>query len=408
MNVEIDIESTDPRDRVFLTWTPVQATARLRNFPAGTPSVGITMRSAGSGGQLVFDTQRTDNGGATLDLNLPGDESPVPFWVAGEFMRPSEALDDAAVEAVASSGAGGVLGTQRATVRVRKNAEGLTAGERDRFLSAFATLNASGAGRFRDFRDMHRNSTSREAHGDNGFLPWHRAYLLDLERELQAIDPSVALPYWRFDQPAPNLFSLRFIGLPNSVGRVQFSSGHPLTSWRTDGPLGINRRMRFPRNGAPPVVLSESDTFDLGGVNDLYPLFAQMEGNPHGQAHVSFRGSISSIDTAARDPLFFMLHANVDRLWSRWQWLKGRMDPGVPGTFQDGSRVGHRAADTMWPWNGVTSAPRPPTAPGGNLAGSPVTAAPGATPTVGAMIDFQGAAGAVPLAFAYDDVPFEL
>jgi tyrosinase len=61
----------------------------------------------------------------------------------------------------------------------------------------------------------------------------------------------------------------------------------------------------------------------------------------------------------------------------------------------------------MWPWNGDTNPPRPSTAPGGGLASSPVTSAPGASPTVRSMLDFQGAAGSVPLGFAYDDVPFE-
>ena len=54
--------------------------------------------------------------------------------------------------------------------------------------------------------ELIRESTV-EAHGFSAFYPWHRAYLLDLERELQNIDPSVSLPYWRFDQPAPGLFT---------------------------------------------------------------------------------------------------------------------------------------------------------------------------------------------------------
>jgi tyrosinase len=47
---------------------------------------------------------------------------------------------------------------------------------------------------------MHTAQSIAQAHGDRGFLPWHRAYLLDLERELQGIDPQVTLPYWRFDR----------------------------------------------------------------------------------------------------------------------------------------------------------------------------------------------------------------
>ena len=44
-------------------------------------------------------------------------------------------------------------------MRIRKNANTLTPGERDRFVAAFAQLNNQGAGRFADFRDMH---TARE------------------------------------------------------------------------------------------------------------------------------------------------------------------------------------------------------------------------------------------------------
>jgi hypothetical protein len=73
---------------------------------------------------------------------------------------------------------------------------------------------------------MHTQVSSPEAHGAPGFLPWHRAYLLDLERELQNIDPSVALPYWRFDQAAPNLFVKEFIGTSDPNGTVLFRS-HP-------------------------------------------------------------------------------------------------------------------------------------------------------------------------------------
>jgi len=131
---------------------------------------------------------------------------------------------------------------------------------------------------------------------------------------------------------------------------------------------------------------------------------------------VSFTGSISQIPTAAKDPLFFLLHANVDRLWAKWQWLNARFDvnntssfeplgaAGSPGT----TRVGHNSKDTMWPWNQITTAPRPSTAPGGTMAPSLLTAAPGLRPTVGSMIDYQGVRTAASrLGFDYDDVPFE-
>jgi tyrosinase len=291
-------------------------------------------------------------------------------------------------------------------VRVRKNANELTAGERDRFLAAFAQLNNQGAGRFQDFRDMHVTQASlRQAHGAPGFLPWHRAYLLDLERELQAIDASVALPYWRFDQPAPNLFTLDFFGEADDLGTVQFSPANPLRFWVTDGIPGINRRPLFDTGSAPPNLRNETQTLGLG---TQYRNFRTMEGNPHGFAHTSFGGSLQNPATAPTDPLFFLLHCNVDRLWAKWQRRFGRFDPSLSASFDNGlNPIGHNLADTMWPWNGVTTPPRPPTAPGGALAASPSVSAPGPQPRVRDCLDFQGTLNATScLGFDYDDTPF--
>jgi tyrosinase len=136
-----------------------------------------------------------------------------------------------------------------------------------------------------------------------------------------------------------------------------------------------------------------------------------MEGNPHASAHTSFGGSLSSIPTAARDPLFFLLHANVDRLWAKWQRTLGRFDPTVATSFDSngasGNRVGHNLADTMWPWNAIITPPRPSTAPGGALAGSTCVSAPGPRPRVRHCLDYQGTvASGSRLGFDYDDVRF--
>jgi tyrosinase len=188
------------------------------------------------------------------------------------------------------------------------------------------------------------------------------------------------------------------------VGTVSFSATNPLQFWRTDGVPGINRRPFFPTAAAPPGVRTEAQTFALG-IN--YPQFRTMEGNPHGSAHVSFGGFISSIGTAARDPLFFLLHCNVDRLWAKWQRANSRFNPAVAASYDGaGHPIGHNLPDTMWPWNGVTGAPRPPTAPGGAMAPSPCVSAPGPQPRVRDSLDYQGRINAVSrMGFDYDDVP---
>jgi tyrosinase len=407
MHVEIDIPGTDPQGRAFVTWTPIQATARLINGVGSTTTISVVFGNAGTVGLLNFAATRTSAFGSSVTRKLPLSGAPVPFWIAGRFGRPSSSHGDAAIKAVQKT-VGTLLATKPLMVRIRKNAQTLGAAERDRFLNALGTLNGSGLGRFTDFRDMHVQGSSGEAHGNVGFLPWHRAYVLDLERELQRIDPAVTLPYWRFDQPAPALFAAAFMGAsgPNDV--VQFSPGHPLEQWTTDGQVGITRGLRFAANSIPPSMISEAATLALGGANNTYASFRSMEGTPHGRAHTGFRGSISSIPTAARDPLFFMLHANTDRLWAKWQWLNGRTNPADPEAYATPSpnRIGHALNDTMWPWNGVTTSPRPPTAPGGAFEGSLVTSLPGPSPTVRSMIDAPAVAASAPLGFAYDDVPF--
>lgn len=410
MPIQLEIPKLDSSNRLFLTWVPIRVRVRQVEPPTPTSNVDLTFQNGGSGGQIWFAPQRAESGNPSITLTVPADGSAVEFWIAGVFQNPSESFGDAELAVFQGQN---FLGSIPAMVRVRKDADTLTEIERDRFVNALGILNAEGAGRFGEIRAMHTNQSNPEAHGDSGFPPWHRVYTLDLERELQSIDPQVTLPYWRFDRAAPNVFSEQFMGAPNgSVPR--FSPGHPLESWVTDGTPGILRSMLFDPAVAPGRPIDEATTLTLGGANNEYRLFRQYEGNPHGSAHVSFSGFLSAISTAARDPLFFMLHANVDRLWAKWQWFHRRHSRTEPNAYFGSSRVGHNLEDTMWPWNGDTTPPRPATAPGGALQESPITQLPGPSPMVVQMLDYMNVTGQEDLVsggdlgFSYDDVPFEI
>jgi tyrosinase len=409
MNVELQINNSMSPTARFISWAPSPCRIRMTN-PSGvvlpTVNVRITGASVASGGAVVFRRNTTGAFSNSLTVPVPITGASVPFFIAGRFGRPSIDNEDVRIEARTGTT---LVGSVRVMVRIRKNAEALTPRERDRFVAAVAQLNNQGAGRFADFRNMHTDVSSPQAHGAPGFLPWHRAYLLDLERELQAIDPSVALPYWRFDQPAPTLFTVDFLGVSGPNGTVQFSNTNPLQFWVTDGVQGISRGPRNNWNPATqpgPTVITELQTLALG---TQYPAFSGMEGNPHGTAHTRWDGFIRQIGTAAKDPLFFLLHCNVDRLWAKWQRQNGRFDPAQAASFDSnpGNPIGHNLVDTMWPWNGITGPPRPPTAPGGAMASSPCVSAPGPQPRVRASLDYQGSVNSVSrLGFDYDDVRF--
>ncbi|MBA2302685.1 MAG: tyrosinase family protein [Acidobacteria bacterium] len=412
MQAEIQINnSTTPAAR-YLTWAPSPCRVRITN-PAGSPAVQLRVRlgtrTNTGGGSVAFAAQAGGPYASTLTVTVPVNGQSVSFFVRGVFGKPSSGDRDVIIEARArsapSSGNWRLLGTLPVMVRIRKNANNLTSGERTRLVAAFAQLNDQGLGRFADFREMHVNQSSPEAHGRPAFLPWHRAYLLDLERELQAVDPSVALPYWRFDQPAPSLFTPDYLGVSDALGNVQLSATNPLQFWRTDNVPGIVRRPFFDPGQAPAGLRTEAQTLALGA---QYTGFRTLEGNPHGSAHTSFGGFISSIGTAARDPLFFLLHCNVDRLWAKWQLQNNRFDSGVAASYDTnnpGNKTGHNLVDTMWPWNGITTGDRPPFAPGGALASSACVNAPGPQPRVQDCFDYRGSVAAVAqMGFDYDDV----
>jgi tyrosinase len=420
MKVELQINDSTSVKARYVGWAPSPCRIRVTD-PSGTiaRTVDVTLSnvSAATGGVVIFRKGSTGRFSSTLTLTVPTNGKTVPFFVAGSKASINDG--DVTIEARAKpSGVlrpiivpikGTLVGSIKVMVRIRKNAESLTSGERDRFVSAFATLNDQGAGRFADFRSMHTFVSQPQAHGAPGFLPWHRAYLLDLERELQAIDRSVALPYWRFDAAAPNLFTQDFIGTSGPNGAVQFSNTNPLQFWVTDGVQGITRSPRNNWNPATqpgPSVITEAQTLALG---TQYSAFDDMEGNPHGTAHTRWDGFIRSIDTAAKDPLFFLLHCNVDRLWAKWQRQNARFDSTQAASFtgDPNNPIGHNLNDTMWPWNGVTGGSRPPTAPGGSLASSPCVTAPGTQPQVKSMLDYHGAINATAReGFDYDDVKF--
>jgi tyrosinase len=409
VQIELLINNSLDAAARYVSWALSPCKIRLSDPTGATAAVSVMVlkKPSSSGGSIVFYGTPDASSTASLQLVLPLDGTSVGFFLTGEFGKASTEDGDVAIQVLSGPN---VIAEVPLMVRVRKDAKALTPGERDRFVSAMARLNNQGTGRFSDFRNMHTNLSSPQAHGAPGFLPWHRAYLLDLERALQALDPSVALPYWRFDQPAPTIFTTDFLGVSDPTGRVQFSSNNPLQFWKTDGVPGITRQPLFDTAAAGAVgVLSEAQTIGLG---KDFTAFETMEDNPHGAAHVSFDGLISTIPTAARDPLFFLLHANVDRLWAKWQKRFGRFDVTVPAAFDSnldngGNPLGHNLNDTMWPWNGDTNPPRPPTAPGGFMAVSACVSAPGQSPEVQDCFDYQGIVGPnARMGFDYDDVQF--
>ena len=308
----------------------------------------------------------------------------------------------------------------------KEDANDLDDDETRRFLEALIDVHQT-YGLYMPFVNSHaRNIVSggvdliskRQAHNGSGFLPWHRVYVLHLERLLQASDPSVALHYWKFDEPAPNIFDDGFMGSKNTTSSewVNFDLANPLASWQIPGEsVGIRRETSFNETTNNPSGINEIATLALGAT---FSAFRTMESNPHGNAHLS--GSSTSwyrtSQTAVQDPLFFLLHSNIERLWAKWQFTNNRYDPNdvdsydLQGSFASppaglapvyaasGSSIsqnrtlGHYLEDTIWPWNDVTGGvgleERPATAPLTPLP-TAIGSIFGGKPSVGSTIEFR-------------------
>jgi tyrosinase len=194
----------------------------------------------------------------------------------------------------------------------RKDQAALSELERERFLCAYQTILAIGT--LGQFVKIHGEVHNH--HHTERFLPWHRVYLLLLEQALQSIHPDVALPYWDWTNPAEQALPAWLSGVTPTVPMPAPMS--PITVTRSPGSPGWLATL----TSNIPAIL---------GATTFSSFTSQLEG-VHDGVHVWVGGTMSWIATAPADPIFWMHHANIDRLW--WQWHKSHsgLNPNLTGT----------------------------------------------------------------------------
>lgn len=198
------------------------------------------------------------------------------------------------------------------------------------------------------------------------FLPWHRLYLYYYELTLRKYSGTdrFALPYWNyFDYPAddsepPNLW------LPPLVTEGGSTRGNtfydPLrTHWLNEQDTSM-----------APENASAKDAFAAPTFLDFS---TELEGTPHGAMHCAAGNGCTAphigwVPVAGNDPVFYMHHANIDRLWQCWMnreagedtidldWAKANL--GMPDWWYDlsfdfadenGQRITQTIADAFSP-----------------------------------------------------------
>jgi tyrosinase len=185
---------------------------------------------------------------------------------------------------------------------VRKSATQMTDAEKQRFRDVITQLIQNGTyGQLVSHHAnmMHNMHSSMGFVGRQRFLPWHRVYLLRLEEAMQAIDSLSFIPYWGWT-------TQRWVP-------PWLSNFRPTVNVPGQGNIAVARNV-----GAPPPLPTGSDVSDVLSETTYTDFTTQLE-FIHNDVHGWVGGTMSLITTSPADPLFWLHHAQVDRLWSQWQ-----------------------------------------------------------------------------------------
>lgn len=139
-------------------------------------------------------------------------------------------------------------------------------------------------------------------HNNLFFISWHRIYLHYFERILRAASgsPSFALPYWNYFDATARQIPLAY--------RSPADATNPLYE--------SNRGATMGGGGSLPLsAVDHTSAFANVPFGDFSP---DLEGTPHGVVHGTIGGGMGSFQRAGRDPVFWLHHCNIDRLWNRW------------------------------------------------------------------------------------------
>ncbi|GAA1819340.1 tyrosinase family protein [Planosporangium flavigriseum] len=258
----------------------------------------------------------------------------------------------------------------------RKNQIRLSASEKRAFVNAVIALKRRGG--YDDFVRTHNNfilsdqdSGPRVAHRSPSFGPWHRQFLLEFERALQSIDPSVNLPYWDWTtdrSPTSSLWAPDFLGGNGrrsdqqvTTGPFAYQTGNWTLTVRVDSRQYLCRNLGASGQSLPTAAevrqVLAITPYDAPPWNSGSSGFRnQLEGwqgpNIHNRVHAWIGGHMAS-GVSPNDPVFWLHHCFVDKLWADWQ--AAHPDQGyLPASTAGGTPQVVSLDDRMRPWGDVT------------------------------------------------------
>jgi tyrosinase len=288
-------------------------------------------------------------------------------------------------------------------MHTRKSITSLSGDDKARFVNALLELKARG--KYDEFVHAHHHvmvpsvlphepkdaAYRNGAHRGPSFLPWHREFLLQLEQELQTIDSSISIPYWDWTKDAALADPAQAPvwgddlmggnGLESDEWRVQtgpFAYGNgnwPVPPYPEAGLPGPGLKRQFGR--IVPTLPTPADLetamleifydtpnynnspFTIGFRNRIEGWVTQ-RGDPrvktggsqlHNRVHLWVGGNMVPM-TSPDDPVFFLHHCFIDKVWADWQAKQMLENPDAAPHYApeaDGP-PGHNIDDRIRPW----------------------------------------------------------
>lgn len=238
----------------------------------------------------------------------------TPWNNAANFRQPRQQVVAAASPQrsnVSSVGRPQIRAVQQQLIQ-RKSASSLTQQEQQAYTTAVTAMinDGSYAALVEIHADMSHNMhymgtpTSRHR-----FLPWHRAYLLKMEAELRLKNSAAFIPYLDWTQSVPQW----------------------IADFRPDVTMPSGTVIKNQRAHTNPITTAAR--LGVVTIQGSYELFTtQLENDPHDLGHRLFGYPMRRVAVAPCDPIFWMHHGAVDRLWAQWQASHPGRGPTLTGS----------------------------------------------------------------------------
>jgi tyrosinase len=270
---------------------------------------------------------------------------------------------------------------------VRQEWRDLTTEQQDSYIDAVVCLRSKppktsypgSKNRFDDFQGLHIVQTGL-VHFTGRFLPWHRGLVYLWEKELRdTCNYNGAMPYWNWTLDALDWTSSPLFDPVHGFGGngpfLADLSGFPPEAFHrltftgrtgggcvTDGPFANFTVNMGPGNSTAynPRCLHRdfipTVAADAGGIvkhnylleaPDYFQFLRRIDGEcigvdclyPHHSAHIAVggqAGEMTNTFSSPGDPLFYLHHAFLDKLWDTWQrknFAVRKSDMGGPDTM---------------------------------------------------------------------------